>query len=115
MNNKVCLSPKLRTFCTLWLMLFCFCSVTFAQSITVTGKVLDSNKEALIGVSVLEKGTTNGTITDFDGNFTLSVPTGATLQFSYIGFTTKEMKAEANMVVEMAEDTNTLDEVVVVG
>ena len=115
MNNKVCLSPKLRTFCTLWLMLFCFCSVTFAQSITVTGKVLDSNKEALIGVSVLEKGTTNGTITDFDGNFTLSVSTGATLQFSYIGFTTKEMKAEANMVVEMAEDTKTLDEVVVVG
>lgn len=115
MNNKACLSPTLRTFCTLWLMLFCFCSVTFAQSITVTGKVLDSNKEALIGVSVLEKGTTNGTITDFNGNFTLSVATGATLQFSYIGFTTKEMKAAANMTVEMEEDSKALDEVVVVG
>lgn len=62
------------------------------------------------------KGTTNGTITDFDGNFTLTVTKGETLQFSYIGFTSKEVVANSsNLVVEMKEDTETLDEVVVVG
>ena len=115
MNNKAGLSPTLRALCLSWLMLLCVCSSALAQTITATGKVVDSNKEPLIGVNVLEKGTTNGTITDFDGNFTLNVSQGAVLQFSYIGFTDKEMPASTSMVVELNEDTETLDEVVVVG
>lgn len=61
------------------------------QQLKVTGKVVDANNEPLIGVSVLEKGTTNGTITDFDGNYTLVVTgSNAVLQFSYVGYQTQE-------------------------
>lgn len=87
------------------------------NSITLQGQILDATtQEALIGVSVLEKGTTNGTITDFDGKFTLNVTSGATVSFSYIGYLTQEMKAEnAQGVIQLKEDSKTLDEVVVVG
>ena len=62
------------------------------QSSTITGKVFDGNGEALIGVNVLEKGTTNGTITDFNGNFTLNLSSSnATLVFSYIGYVSQEI------------------------
>lgn len=113
--DKTFLSFRLKAFSMLWLMLFVFASSAIAQTLTVKGKVIDSKKEPLIGVNVLQKGTTNGTITDFDGNFTLSVPSGSTLHFSYIGFKEKEVTAAANLVVEMSEDTETLEEVVVVG
>lgn len=67
-------------------------SSALAQSITVKGQVLDAkSKEPLIGVSVLEKGTTNGTITDFDGNYVLNVAKGRILVFSYVGYTTQEI------------------------
>ena len=70
----------------------------------------------MIGVSVLEKGTTNGVITDLDGNYTLSVNEGATIVFSYIGYVTQEKKAAAGtMNIVLKEDNKTLDEVVVVG
>ena len=61
------------------------------QTITVKGQVLDSNGEPIIGANVLEKGTTNGTITDMDGNFTLNVRSNATLVVSYIGYTAQEV------------------------
>lgn len=61
------------------------------QSISVTGTVVDQNGEPLMGVNVIEKGTTNGTMTDMDGRFTLSVPGNATLQISYIGYTTEKL------------------------
>lgn len=116
MNNKTNGSPILRTLGLFWLVFFVFCSTTFAQINQVTGKVIDSKKEPLIGVNVVVKGTTNGTITDFDGNFTLNASQGDILQFSYIGFTQKEVKVtSATLTIEMAEDTETLDEVVVVG
>ena len=75
----------------------------------------DANGEPLIGVSVLEKGTTNGTITDFDGNYTLTVPENATLQFSYIGYKSTEMpvSGQASINLTMREDSEILDEVVV--
>lgn len=82
----------------------------------ITGRIIDATGEALIGVSIVEKGTTNGTITDWDGNYTLNVPTGATLQFSYIGYQTVEIPVEAGKNVidlTMKEDSEMLDEVVV--
>ena len=82
----------------------------------ITGRIIDSTGEPLIGVSIIEKGTTNGTITDWDGNYTLNAPTGATLQYSYIGYQSVEMVVEAGKTVidlTMKEDTEMLDEVVV--
>ena len=82
----------------------------------ITGRVIDATGEALIGVSVVEKGTTNGSITDWDGNFTVKVPVGSTLQFSYIGYKTVEMPVEAGKTtinLTMEEDSEMLDEVVV--
>lgn len=89
----------------------------FAQNtVQVSGKVVDIQNEPMIGVSVLEKGTTNGTITDFDGNYQISVRQGATLVFSYIGYITQEKTVSANTLdVTMDEDMQALDEVVVIG
>lgn len=89
-----------------------------SQSLTVSGVVTSAtDKMPLIGVSVLVKGTTNGTITDFDGNYSLGVEKGQTLVFSYIGFVTQEIVVadQKTLNVEMKEDTETLEEVVVVG
>ena len=90
-------------------------SALLAQNITVTGTVTDVQNEPLVGASVLQSGTTNGTMTDVDGNFTLSVPKGAELEFSSIGFTTLKLKAEPNMKVALPEDVEMLNETVVVG
>jgi len=86
----------------------------FAQS-TVNGVVKDSAGEPLIGVNVIEKGTTNGTVTDVDGKFTMSVAPGKTLLISYIGYKTQEVAAGRNLNIILAEDNAMLDEVVVVG
>lgn len=87
----------------------------FAQ-MAVQGTVTDvANGEPIIGASVLEIGTTNGTITDFDGNFELTVQNGAKLAISYMGYKTQELAAAPSMNVRMGEDTELLDEVVVVG
>lgn len=84
--------------------------------IKVSGRVVDDLNESMIGVSVLEKGTTNGVITDMEGNYSLSVRQGATLVYSYIGYATEERKAVSKVInVVMKEDTKALDEVVVVG
>lgn len=87
------------------------------QNITVKGNVVGTNGESLIGVNVLEKGTSNGTITDFDGNFSLSVAPGAVLVFSYIGYESIEVPASQakDMKVVLQEDTKKLEEVVVIG
>ena len=87
----------------------------FAQ-VAVQGTVTDAaNGEPIIGASVLEIGTTNGTITDFDGNFSLTVKPGATLAISYMGYKTQELAAAPSMSVRLGEDSELLDEVVVVG
>jgi TonB-linked SusC/RagA family outer membrane protein len=87
------------------------------QGKTISGTVLDSSGEPIIGANVVIKGTTNGTITDFDGNFSLSVPDGAVLQISYIGYLTKEVPVgnQSRINIQLLEDTQTLEEVVVVG
>lgn len=87
------------------------------QSISVTGTVVDQNGEPLMGVNVIEKGTTNGTMTDMDGRFTLSVPGNATLQISYIGYTTEEIVVnnQTKLNITLKEDSQNLDELVVVG
>ena len=83
---------------------------------TASGSVVDAaNDEPIIGASILEVGTTNGTITDFDGNFTLNVQSGAKLAISYMGYKTQELVAGPNMFVKMSEDSELLEEVVVVG
>ena len=93
-------------------------SVEAVQQTTkkVTGIVSDS-QGPVIGASVVEKGTTNGTVTDFDGNFTLNVKPGATLVISYIGYTTQEVATgnQSNFNITLQEDNALLDEVVVVG
>ena len=85
------------------------------QQKKVTGKVVDALGQPLIGVTVMEKGTTNGGITDFDGNFSLEVSDKAVLQFSYVGYKTIEMSVVGKTVLNltMKEDTEVLDEVVV--
>lgn len=82
---------------------------------TVSGKIVDSKGEALIGVTVLEKGTNNGTVTDFDGNYTLTVSgNNPMLQYSYVGYKSVEMPATQNLInVTLGEDTEVLEEVVV--
>ena len=91
----------------------------FAQKVSITGVVKDAAGESIIGASVIEKGTTNGTITDFDGKFTLNVSNKATLVISYIGYTTQEIAASkatgGTLTVTLVEDTEMMDEVVVVG
>lgn len=87
------------------------------QDIKITGTVVDATTgEPVIGANVLVKGTTNGTSTDFDGNFTLEAPAGAPLVVSYIGYLNLEVKAASGkMNIKIKEDTQNLDEVVVVG
>ena len=88
----------------------------FAQQMTVTGVVTSAaDGYGVIGAAVQEKGTTNGTTADIDGNFTITVSPGATLVFTSIGYATQELPAQAKMEVVLSEDTNLLDEVVVTG
>ena len=100
----------------LTLMLGLFLSVgVYAQNITVKGHVKDA-LGGVIGASIVEKGNaTNGTITDLDGNFSLNVPKGATLVISFIGYKTQEVAAAPSIMVTLVEDSELLDEVVVVG
>ena len=87
-----------------------------AETIHVEGTVTDTqNGESLIGVSVVETGTTNGTVTDFDGNFSLDVEKGKTLTFSYMGYASVEQTAAPTMRIQLGEDSKELEELVVVG
>lgn len=90
-------------------------SVSQEEKKTITGRITDAKGEPLIGVTIMEKGTTNGSITDYDGNYTLSAASNAVLQFSYIGYQSVEMSVEGKTVIDitMNEDTEVLDEVVV--
>ncbi len=87
------------------------------QTKQITGRVVDSQNEPLIGVSILVKGTTLGTITDFSGNYSLQVSVGNTLVFSYVGYTTKEILIGNQTIVNVTleEDSKVLNDVVVVG
>jgi len=102
----------------MFVFLMCFSFVAFAQNRTVSGAIVDQTGEPLIGVNVVEKGTSNGTVSDADGNFHLKVNGDkATLVFSFIGYTTQELSATVgkSLKVTMNEDSELLEDVVVIG
>ena len=108
-NLRIC-----RTILPLLLGLFLSVGV-YAQNITVKGHVKDA-LGGVIGANVIEKGNpSNGTITDVDGNFTLSVPKGEILQVSFIGYKTQEIEATSSVIVTLKDDSELLNEVVVIG
>ena len=94
---------------------FLLCSTVMMAQQKVSGTVQDATGEPLIGVSVLEAGTSNGVVTDFNGDFTLTVKQGAKLTFSYIGYLSQTLAATNGMKVTLEEDNKVLNEVVVVG
>ncbi len=119
----------LKTLCAFSLIFFCM-PLTFQvhaseksealknveQDITVQGKVIDENGEAVIGASILVIRTNGGTITDLDGNFRLSARTGDELRVSYVGYETQQLRVtSSNMTIQLQLSSETLDEVVVVG
>lgn len=85
------------------------------ESAAISGNVVDVNGEPLVGVSVLQKGTTRGVVTDAEGRFTISVLAGTSLKFSSVGYKDLEMTATQGMTVKMQEDAQNIDDVVVVG
>ena len=104
---------KLKNF-FLSFVLLSVSTVMCAQT-EIKGTVVDTKGETIIGATVMEKGTSNGTITDFDGNFTIKVKEGAILVFTYIGYQTAELPAQQDMKVTMKDDAEVLQEVVVTG
>ncbi|MCE7041295.1 TonB-dependent receptor [Dyadobacter sp. CY312] len=102
----------------LFLLLFLFvCGQLYAQDVTLSGVVTDGKGGSLPGVSIAVKGSTKGTTTDMDGKYTLSAPSGSVLQFSFIGFTSKEVTvgSETKIDVVLTDDAKALEEVVVIG
>ena len=97
------------------LMFSMLCLLSLAQTHQVSGIVKDVTGEPVIGVNVSVQGTGNGSITDLDGNFTLTVPKGATLVVSFIGYKSQEVLAAPSVVVTMEDDSQLLDAVVVIG
>ena len=98
-------------------MMALFCTVALSAQVKVSGVVKDEAGNGVIGASVVEKGTTNGAVTDLDGNYVITVKPGATLVFSSIGYATQEIEVgnQSTINVLLQEDTEFLDEVVVVG
>ena len=99
----------------MFFVFFLLCSAVMMAQNKVSGTVLDATGEPLIGVSVLEAGTNNGVVTNFEGNFTLTVKQGAKLTISYVGYLTQTVAAANGMKVTLEEDNKVLNEVVVVG
>lgn len=117
MKNNSNQAQAVRYTLSVWCLLFFFSIGMFAQQLTVKGNVKDATGEPVIGASVLVKGTTNGTITDFDGNFELpNVESDASIEITFVGYLPQTLKASSSPLnVILKEDTKTLDEVVVVG
>lgn len=102
-------------FLLLWVVGMLLSVQVFAQGLTVKGVVKDNTGMGVIGANILVKGTTNGTITDFDGNFTLEAKKGDVIVISFIGYKTQELPAAATMNVTLQDDTEVLEDVVVIG
>lgn len=108
----------LQRFCLILILLGLFVTQSFAQGLKVTGIVKDQSGEPLIGVNVMERGTTNGSITDVDGKYSVSVKGNkSVLVFSYIGYVSQEIPVagKQSVNVTLKEDTEELEEVVVIG
>ncbi len=112
------MSNKMKNMRAMLFLLFVAIGINLsAQSITLSGNVKDTTGEPVIGASILEKGTTNGTITDFDGNFKLTVGSNATVVVSYIGMKPQDIsvKGKTRLDVTLQDDAQALEEVVVIG
>ncbi len=119
-NNYDALRSKgfLKNLLTITLMQLCLISFAFAQEIDVTGTVKDENSEALPGVNIVIEGTTSGTVSDMDGNYSISVPgSESVLVFSSIGYVTEQIRVGDQSVINlsMSQDITSLSEIVVVG
>ncbi|MDD6852262.1 MAG: TonB-dependent receptor [Bacteroidales bacterium] len=90
-------------------------TMAFAQKENFSGTIVDSTGEPIIGATVKVKGTTLGTVSDFDGRFQVAAPAGSTLVITYVGYQAKELKAAADMTITLIEDAKALSEVVVIG
>ena len=112
-HNENGFRSLLMTFAVFAMSLVSICAM--AEPISIVGKVVDANGEPLVGASVVEAGTSNGTITDLDGAFILSVEKNVTLHVSYVGYKDSEVRAQKDMVVVLRENTQVLDEVVAIG
>lgn len=115
---KINLESKTKGLFRVFLICLLFpCVTAFAQQISIQGTVIDEYGETVIGANVLQKGTTNGIITDIDGKFKLNVPGNSTLVISYIGYITQEIPVsnKTTFNIRLMEDTKKLDEVVVIG
>ncbi len=114
--KNVCFTLSRKALVALALLLS-FTLPALAQKIEVHGVVDDSTGEPLIGATVMEKGTTNGTATDFDGNFTITVAPNATLVFSYIGYDSQEVavNGRTELKVTLQDNATMLAETVVIG
>ncbi len=102
----------------LYILLFLFSSVAYAQSTTVSGNISDASGETLVGATVIEKGTTNGTVSDYNGNFELNVSAAdATLKVSYVGYNAVEIAVDnqTRLNITLEESAEKLDELVVTG
>lgn len=102
-------------FLLFWLTGILLSVQAFAQSITIRGNVKDNTGMGIIGANILVKGTTNGTITDFDGNFTLDAQKSDIIVISFIGYKTQELPAAPTMNVVLKDDSEVLEDVVVIG
>ena len=107
---------KFFRFLMLMVMSFMISATALAQSdITVSGTVVDNTGEPVIGASVIQKGTSNGAVTDLDGKFSFKAPAGAPLTISYIGYASQEVSAAPNLQITLKENAKELNEVVVTG
>ncbi|WP_321479276.1 TonB-dependent receptor [uncultured Bacteroides sp.] len=111
------MSKRMKNMCMVLIVLFTITSSLSAQNISLSGNVKDKTGESVIGASILEKGTTNGTITDLNGNFTLNVSGTKPLIISYIGMKSQEVKIKGKKQIKviLEDDAKALDEVVVIG
>ena len=117
MQNKL-KETLMRSWCLMFLLMFLHASVLAQSAKNVTGTVIDETGEALIGATVTESGSAKGVITDFDGNFSLEVSSGATaIQVSYVGYKTKTVNipATGKLTIRMEADETMLQETVVIG
>ena len=116
---KKTILPNLKNISVGFLVVFFLASFSFiqAQNITLSGTVRDEAKSGLPGVNVLEKGTSNGTITDSAGKFSMSVNSAATLVFSFVGYVSKEVVVggKTDIEADLQDDVTTLSEIVVTG
>lgn len=108
------IKPRGRFF-LLWFVGMLLSVQVFAQEIAIKGSVKDQLGEGVIGANVIVKGTTNGTITDFDGNFVLNAKQGDVIVISFIGYKTQELPAATTMNVVLQDDSEVLEDVVVIG